>query len=64
MDISEVALAKRLRVSRNWLSIRMCRADFSHVRKFKKDKKVYYCGITAYDILNLERMKDGIYKAK
>lgn len=61
MDIREVTLAKKLGVSRNWLSIRLCRAEFSHITKFKKDKKVFYLDVTQKDIIRLLRMKEGIY---
>lgn len=59
MDIRPINLAKRLKCSVSWLNTIICR--FPHIKRIKKNRILYYSGITAYDIIQLEKAKKRIF---
>lgn len=59
MDIRPINLAKRLKCSVSWLNMMMCRLP--HIKKIRINNRIHYANITAYDIIQLEKMKKRIF---
>lgn len=60
MDIRPINLAKRLKCSVSWLNTIICR--FPRIKKIRINNRIYYANVTAYDIIQLEKMKQRIFK--